>query len=508
MLLEAGAVVLTPGLREELSEAKGVRDGAREGVPPAAEAVAASSGEGVASGAVGEAEDDVLLKTLGEGSAEGEAVESAFVDEAVLDTVAPFRGEGVDPSPQLALARPEYVGRLTEGVARGEGVTKVLPDTLRLREFRGDRDVRAEALRCAVRVCDRDGVALTLGEVEGLRDVEGVEEMTEQRVGVTETVASEALSAADADTVRVLLTVGLSGGVPDAEALRVSVAVLRMEALAALVRLGLGEGTEDGVRDGEALTLALAKVDCEKVAAALAVAGSLAVYEALGVAEEELLAPSPRDGDAEAEAAVLALPWVVSVGVAAALGLGMLDSVALAEDSDEGLSANDGLPEPVAKAVVVPDRLAECDCEEQGEAEAEALPGAKLELPEESGAEALPLRDRLADMLSVLLAEGERVGSRGEALAGPVGAAELLTVTWGLPLLATLAEPAPPLEGVTLPEPAWDTLALRLSNSAGEGVLAPEAVLVAVLAALALAEALWRLERLGSEEALRPEKEA
>ena len=393
-------------------------------------------------------------------------------------------------------------------MARGEGVTKVLADTLRLREFRGDGDVKAEALRRAERVCDNDSVALTLGEVEGLGDVEGVEETTEQRVEVTESVASEALSAADADTVRVPLTVGLSSGLPDAEALRVSVAVLRMEALAPLVRLGLGEGTEEGVWDGEALTLALAKVDCERVAAALAVAGSLAVNEALGVAEEELLAPSPREGDAEAVAAVLMLPCEVSVGVAAALGLGMLDSVALAEGSDEGLAASDGLPEPVAKAVAVPDRLAECDCEEQGEAEAEALPGAKLELPEESGAEALPLRDRLADMLSVLLAEGERVGSRGEALAGPVGAAELLTDTWGLPLLAMLAEPAPPLEGVTLPVPARDTLALRLSSSAGEGVLAPEAVLVALLAALALAEALWRLERLNSGEALRPEKEA
>ena len=89
-LLEAGAVLLAPGLREELSEAKGVRDGAREGVPPPAEAVAASSGEGVASGAVGEAEDEMLLKVLGEAGAEGEAVESAFVAEAVLDTVAPL----------------------------------------------------------------------------------------------------------------------------------------------------------------------------------------------------------------------------------------------------------------------------------------------------------------------------------------------------------------------------------------------------------------------------------
>ena len=184
------------------------------------------------------------------------------------------------------------MGGLGEGVpAAAERVTEGLADPLRLAVPRGDCEVvllrlgQGEAVRWAV------DEALVLGLGVGMGEVEAVVEAVAGRVAWAVRVMGEAVRAGESEGVVVPLTVGLSGGGAESVGLRVCVLLVRGEALLTPVGLWLGQGRGVEVEQGEAVALAEAAGVGEVEASAVPVAGPVVEGEALGVAQEELLAP-------------------------------------------------------------------------------------------------------------------------------------------------------------------------------------------------------------------------
>lgn len=288
---------------------------------------------------------------------------------------------------------------------------------------RGDWEVEAEVL--GQELCDSSAVpeAVEVGLPVGAAESVGEGEALEDPLGAPEAVNGVALRGGERDTVLVPLTVGLSGGAAVTVPVRDCVPEERGDALTGPVGLWLGVRGEVGEWQGEGEGVPVARGEVEPVAVALGEDCMLPVPVTLAVAQLELLAPRPRDGVAEAECRALPLSAPVIEGEPDVLGLPEEEEEALVEGLWDGVPRMEAEFEGVAAAV--PDLLREGEREEdwQGEAVVEAVPAARDALAEESGAEALGLPDWLTDALSRALAEGERVGSRGVALAGRVGSA-------------------------------------------------------------------------------------
>ena len=114
---------------------------------------------------------------------------------------------------------------------------------------------------------------------------------------------------------------------------------------------------------------------------------------------------------------------MVAEAVRHSVALGLRVRLALLERLSDTVGQLVGVGEEVRHRVARGVLLLEASGVLLREAVVEAVPAARDALAEESGAEALGLPDWLTDALSRALAEGERVGSRGVALAGRVGSA-------------------------------------------------------------------------------------